>query len=78
MDIEEVGPQGAKVVIYNSSGSRSYFINNKEKSIEPVCHYMAGLMAGIYAAYIGKPCESKETKCVAKGDEYCEFVITVI
>ncbi|HIH96460.1 MAG TPA: hypothetical protein HA348_03085 [Thermoplasmata archaeon] len=77
-DIEELGPQGAKAVFYNSYESRSYFANNKEKSIEPVCHFMAGVIAGIYAVYIGKPCECKETKCVAKGDEYCEFVATVI
>ena len=77
-DMKEVGPQGLKVVFYNSHGSRSYFANNKEKSIEPVCHFMTGLMAGVYAAHMGKPCECKETKCGAKGDEYCEFVATVI
>jgi predicted hydrocarbon binding protein len=43
-----------------------------EKTKEPVCHYFSGLFAGTTSImYPGS--ESIETKCIAKGDPYCEF-----
>jgi len=43
---------------------------------KPVCHHIAGIFAG--AGLINYPgIEATETKCMAKGDPYCEFVIEI-
>jgi hypothetical protein len=41
----------------------------------PVCHWTKGYLAGYLSVVFNKPVEATETKCLAKGDEYCEFVI---
>ncbi len=47
-----------------------------ERSKEPVCNHFAGIWAG--GANVFYPgIESTETKCIAKGDPYCEFVIEI-
>lgn len=43
------------------------------KSAVPNSHYLRGHLAGINSAILGKKVKSVETKCVAKGDPYCEF-----
>jgi len=40
-----------------------------------VCHWTRGYLAGYLSVVFNKQVEAKETKCLAKGDEYCEFVI---
>jgi len=40
-----------------------------------VCHWTRGYLAGYLSVVFNKPVEATETKCLAKGDEYCEFVI---
>jgi len=40
-----------------------------------VCHWTRGYSAGFLSVVFNKPVEATETKCLAKGDEYCEFVI---
>jgi predicted hydrocarbon binding protein len=35
----------------------------------------AGLFAGAYEIYTGISYECEEVKCIAKGDDYCEFVV---
>jgi predicted hydrocarbon binding protein len=47
-----------------------------EKAKEPVCYEFAGTMAG-GAEFIYPGIEIVETKCLAKGDPYCEFVATI-
>ncbi len=42
---------------------------------EPVCHLERGMLAGLIENVVGKQVRVKETKCRARGDEYCEFVI---
>lgn len=47
-----------------------------EKTTEPVCYHFTGIWAG--GANIFYPgVEAVETKCMAKGDPYCEFVIEI-
>jgi predicted hydrocarbon binding protein len=41
---------------------------------EPVCWQLAGYIAGYCSEVFGLNLHCRETKCVAKGDEYCEFV----
>lgn len=44
-------------------------------SDEPVCNFLAGLVGGVGKELSGKDVVAEETKCIAKGDRYCEFVI---
>ena len=44
-------------------------------SKKPIDYYLAGLFAGASHEIIAGKVKCIETKCVAKGDEYCEFVI---
>lgn len=47
-----------------------------EKTTEPICYHFAGVFAG--ATQIIYPgVEAVETKCMAKGDPYCEFVVEI-
>lgn len=40
-----------------------------------VCHWTRGYLAGYMSTVFGKPIEAVEIKCMAKGDEHCEFNI---
>lgn len=40
---------------------------------EPVCHFVRGFIAGVCDVMFHGPTECFETKCLAKGDAYCEF-----
>jgi len=41
-------------------------------------HFYRGVIAGWFHKFFGKPVDVKETKCIAKGDAYCEFLIRTI
>lgn len=47
-------------------------LENKES------HFMRGILAGWFEKYLGKKVMVKETKCIARGDDYCEYYITTI
>ena len=40
-----------------------------------VCHWTRGYLAGYMSTVFGKPVDAIETKCMARGDKYCEFKI---
>jgi predicted hydrocarbon binding protein len=40
-----------------------------------VCHWTRGYLAGCMSAVFKKHVEAVETKCMARGDQYCEFKI---
>lgn len=44
-------------------------------SKEPYGHFSRGLVAGFFTYIFGKEANAAETRCVAKGDPYCEFTI---
>ena len=45
------------------------------RSLEPVCHFTRGVIAGAASAVLGRECSVEEVKCRAMGDERCEFVV---
>lgn len=45
------------------------------KTNEPVDFFITGLLEGVVESISGKEVKGKETKCIAKGDRYCEFII---
>jgi len=47
-----------------------------EKVREPVCHQFAGILAG-GANNVYPGIEATETKCIARGDPYCEFILQI-
>ncbi|MGC9201482.1 MAG: V4R domain-containing protein [Thermoproteota archaeon] len=44
-------------------------------SNEPQSHFIRGVLAGFFSSLFKVEVEAKETKCIAKGDSYCEFEI---
>ena len=69
-EIGEMKNNGTIVRVSNSFTSRGY-----GKSNSPVCHFLCGYNAGIIETLSGKPMDAEETKCAAKGDNYCEFIV---
>ncbi len=74
IELPKIGlPRRKKFVfrIRNSYIARSV----SERSDEPVCHLFRGYAAGIMEELTGWKMDAEETKCLAMGDEYCEFVV---
>lgn len=44
-------------------------------SKEPYSQFYRGAIAGMFTRFFGKEVKVNETKCVAKGDAYCEFTV---
>lgn len=44
-------------------------------SITPYSHFYRGILAGFFTEYFGEEMTAEETKCIAKGDNYCKFKI---
>jgi predicted hydrocarbon binding protein len=59
----------AWVIIVNSATARQ--INGTK----PVCHFVRGFIAGLSDVMFHGLTECLETKCIAKGDAYCEFQV---
>jgi len=41
------------------------------------CYYLRGLLEGIAEQLTGKHAKTEETKCMSRGDPYCEFVLVL-
>ncbi|MEM3673661.1 MAG: V4R domain-containing protein [Candidatus Bathyarchaeia archaeon] len=46
-----------------------------ENNGRPYSQFYRGAIAGIFTRFFGKDVEVTETRCIAKGDPYCEFVV---
>jgi len=49
--------------------------NQKQETENGQSQFIRGLIAGIIGELLGKNVEVKETKCIARGDPYCEFIV---
>jgi predicted hydrocarbon binding protein len=49
----------------------------EQHSPMPSCYFIKGYLEGLIETLTGKHATSEETKCMAKGDPYCEFQITI-
>jgi len=63
-----------KFTVKHSAGAQDY-VNRKEISEHPVCYALAGMFSGVCEKLLQTSAACKETKCIACGDEVCEFVI---
>ncbi|MEM2143924.1 MAG: ATPase domain-containing protein [Candidatus Jordarchaeaceae archaeon] len=43
-------------------------------NFKPTGFWASGIQSGLYEMLTGKKCITEEVKCIAKGDEYCEYV----
>ncbi len=59
----------ARISVRNSYNTIGYH------SKEPVCHSMTGVFENGGELMFGKKMRCRETKCIAKGDDHCEFEI---
>jgi predicted hydrocarbon binding protein len=57
------------VRVYNSPFAEKYGISD-----HGVCHLIEGVFAGVGEVFFGSA-SSKEIKCVAMGDDFCEIVV---
>lgn len=61
-----------RTVTIRTSGS---FECEGAKSLGPYSHFMRGCLSGGLTTILGEEMLCKETKCIAAGDQYCEFVL---
>jgi predicted hydrocarbon binding protein len=52
-----------------------FFCLHIRESTDPVCHLLSGVMGGVADEIIGATHRVVEEKCVAKGDNVCEFLV---
>ena len=69
----KVDPESGTVIVQ----AEENFECNGADSRVPHSHFVRGHLEGMVTTWLGKPMECKETYCIAKGDKYCEFVISV-
>lgn len=74
MEIIELDNKKANAIvrITDSTMAREY-LKTKAKSKTPVCTITSGVLAGMFEYILGKDVDCIEEKCVAKGDDFCEF-----
>jgi len=68
--VEENNENELVIRVENSFIARGY--GNSEV---PVCHFLRGYNAGLAEVLKGRDIDAEEVKCIAKGDECCEFVM---
>ncbi|NJD78647.1 MAG: hypothetical protein FIB08_16385 [Candidatus Methanoperedens sp.] len=69
-NLEENGKNELVVRIENSFIARGY-----GKSNIAVCHFLRGYNAGLAEVLKGNDIDAEETRCAAKGDDCCEFIM---
>ena len=68
-DLEEMA---VKFRIWNN-----FFAEIKNKEETTYCNCIEGFVAGMYKQIIGKTPKVQKTKCIADGDPYCEWHMTL-
>jgi len=74
ISISEFNSKTVKSIVRHSAEAQEY-VNMKERSQSPVCYALAGIFAGVCEGVLRSTVRCRETKCIACGDEVCEFVI---
>jgi len=59
----------AVIRIENCATARKY------KSNRPMCFFISGFISGVADAILNEVTDCTETKCMAKGDPFCEFEV---
>ncbi|MDY6958766.1 MAG: V4R domain-containing protein [Halobacteriota archaeon] len=61
--------------VYNSLVSK-YYLKHEGTSKDTIDDIMGGIISAIFEEIEGEECKVTETKCIAKGHEYCEFTLS--
>ncbi len=61
--------------IWRNSYEADVHLRELGRSDEPVCYSLTGYACGYSSSFFGAPVLTVETKCVAMGDDHCEFEI---
>ena len=72
LEVIEIDFENGKFVIRGWGFPEVISITSSE---DHVCHQLRGISARFMEKITDKPCEGKEVRCQAKGDEYCEIEI---
>ncbi len=71
-EIAECNEDGKKIII-RVRDSFEELITSEIEGYEST--FLRGYLVGLISILFGKACRGTETKCVRKGDEFCEFLI---
>jgi len=71
-EVKEIDFEGCKATIIVKEGFEAIAWREKPHA---ACHLTRGYLAGYLSTVFNKSVEASETKCLARGDKYCEFVI---
>ncbi len=66
----------AEFIMTNSTLGKKYLIVNKRKSKYPIDFYIVGWLKKVFETLFGSKVKVIEIKCLAKGDQFCEFIIS--
>jgi hypothetical protein len=56
--------------------TQSFEAKEYGESQNPVCYFFAGYLEGVLSELFESEMKVTETRCIAKGDDHCEFVVT--
>ncbi|MEM3832610.1 MAG: V4R domain-containing protein [Thermoprotei archaeon] len=71
-EIVEYSPINSKAIVRVRDNWECSIVGKTGKSES---HYSRGILAGFFSNHFKVECQAFETKCISKGDEYCEFEI---
>jgi len=72
IEIVKIEPENTSIIrVYDS-----FECEIGKPSDKPFSHFLRGFIAGLFSGLFKQKYTVKETKCIAKGDPYCEFIIT--
>ena len=53
------------------------FESSTRKKVRHGCYFAKGMLTGVARVILGPEVKCEETKCVLRGDDYCEFTLSV-
>ena len=68
----DLNEKRAKVIVHDCFECELY-----KNTKEPVSHLVRGILAGWFEKLFKSKVQAIDTKCIAKNDEYCEFLIEI-
>jgi len=73
LDYDPAAPSFRLIVEFRNSYLAEQYVRVLGPSTEPVCWQLAGYIAGYCSEVFDMQMLCRETKCVARGDDHCEF-----
>ncbi len=65
----------ARIFVKSGAFPLKYKLLYKKSSRSPVCYWLAGILRKHFSVIFGKEMKIKETKCLACGNNFCEFQV---